>query len=88
MKGFVYILQDKTSGKFYIGSTNDIERRLYQHNHGHTITTKRMRKIILIFHQEFPSLEIARRIERKLKRLKRRDYIEKIISDGFIKLGL
>ena len=39
-----------------------------------------------IFKQEFESIVIARKIERRLKKLKRRDYIEKIISDGYIKI--
>ena len=40
----------------------------------------------LVFKQEFDSLETARKIERKIKNLKRKDYIEKIINDGYIKI--
>jgi predicted GIY-YIG superfamily endonuclease len=36
--------------------------------------------------QEYPTIEEARKIERKLKKLKRKDYISKIIKDGYIKI--
>jgi len=85
MEGFVYILRDSINGKLYIGSTNDITRRLYQHQHGHTSTTKRMQDIELVFSQKVLNIELARKIERRLKNLKRKDYIEKIIEDGYIK---
>lgn len=85
MSGFIYILKDK-GNKLYIGSTDNLERRMHQHESGHTQTTKRMKKITLVFHQEYPSLEQARQIEIKLKKLKRKDYIEKIIKDGYIKI--
>jgi predicted GIY-YIG superfamily endonuclease len=40
----------------------------------------------LCFSEQFDSLTKARRIESKIKLLKRKDYIEKIILDGYIKL--
>lgn len=85
MKGYVYILEN-TDRKFYIGSTDDVERRLKQHNSGHTHTTKRMGKLKLVFSQIFDTLEQARKIEFRLKALKRKDYIEKVIKDGYIKI--
>jgi predicted GIY-YIG superfamily endonuclease len=45
-----------------------------------------MKNVKLILAQEYNSLEDARRIELKLKRLKRKDYIAKIIADGIIKI--
>lgn len=85
MKGSVYILKD-ANNKLYIGSTDNIERRLYQHSRGSTHTTHRMDNPALVFSQEFESLKKAREVEKRLKKLKRKDYIEKIISDGYIKV--
>ncbi len=82
---FVYILKTE-SGKYYIGSTTDVERRLKQHQNGHTHSTKRLGEVSLIFSQEYPTLNDARYVELKLKKLKRRDYIEKIIREGKIKI--
>jgi len=85
MKAFVYILKDN-DGKFYIGSTNDLKRRLHQHDIGHTQTTRNMNGPKVVFSQEYDNLEQARKIERILKKLKRKDYIQKIIADGYIKM--
>lgn len=85
MNPCVYILKD-IKGAFYIGSTNDLARRMRQHLAGHTQTTDRMDKPSLLFNQQYPTLTEARKIERRLKKLKRKDYIENIIRDGYIKI--
>jgi len=85
MPAFVYILKDN-DGKLYIGSTNDLKRRLHQHDIGHTQTTRNMNKPKVVFSQEYDNLEQAWKIERRLKKLKRKDYIQKIIADGYIKM--
>ena len=82
---FVYILKSE-EGAFYIGSTLDINERLRHHAGGYTPSTKRLGKMHLVLSQEYPSLGEARAIERKLKKLKRKDYIQKIVTDGHIKL--
>jgi len=82
---YVYILKGSTD-KYYIGSTLDVERRLRQHMSGQTHSTKRMGHLDLIFTQKYSSLDEAQSVERKLKKLKRRDYIEKIVKEGFIKI--
>lgn len=84
MSGYVYILKDE-DGKFYIGSTNNLERRLLVHGRGHAKTTRRMNQPILVLSQEYTTLLEARKVELKLKKLKRKDYIEKIVADGYIK---
>jgi len=38
--------------------------------------------------QEYESLNLARKIETKIKKLKRKDYIEKIINDGYIRITI
>jgi len=83
--GYVYILKN-SKGDFYIGSTDNLDRRINQHISGHTYSTHRMQDLNLIFSQKFDSLQTARKIENKLKKLKRKDYIEKIIKDGYIKI--
>ena len=67
--GYVYILKSN-KGKFYVGSTNDLKRRFEQHISGYTHTTARMEKLELVFSQEYESLEKARYVELKLKKLK------------------
>ena len=83
--GYVYILQNE-KGHYYIGSTTNVEKRLQQHKQGHTPSTNRMMGLKLVFSQKFDTLERARYIECRLKKLKRHDYIDKIVNDGFIKI--
>lgn len=85
MKGFVYILKDE-QGVFYVGSTDKPDRRIIQHQKGYTQTTSRMENVQLVLLQECESLKVARQVERKVKSLKRKDYIEKMVRDGHIKL--
>jgi predicted GIY-YIG superfamily endonuclease len=87
MPAHVYILKDD-NGKYYVGSTNDFTRRIKQHDQKHTFTTRRMKNPKLVFSQEYPTLVAARNIEYRIKKLKRKDYIDKIVHDGFIKIDL
>jgi len=85
MPGFVYILQGDI-GRFYIGSTDRPAQRMAQHESGYTQTTRNMKNPWLVFQQEYPTLLKARQIEYRLKQLKRKDYIEKIIKEGYIRM--
>ena len=85
MKGFIYILKSDL-GVYYVGSTSDIDRRLRQHKSGTTRTTRNKNIQNLVFLQEYNFLSQARKIEKKIKNLKRKDYIERIIADGYIKV--
>ena len=82
---FVYILKSE-SGAFYIGSTLDINQRVRHHAGGYTPSTKRLGRMRLVLTQEYSTLKEARGIERQLKKLKRKDYIKRIVADGYIKL--
>ena len=84
--GWVYILKSMSDGRYYIGSTTNIKSRIRHHMAGATYSTKRFGKLQLVFSQQYGTLQEARSIERKLKKLKRRDYIEKIIAEGIIRM--
>lgn len=82
---FVYILHSLKSNSYYVGSTLNVNRRIKQHNSGNVASTKYKRPYKLIFSQEFKDIQQARKVEKKIKSWKRRDFIEKIIEDGYIK---
>jgi putative endonuclease len=84
---WVYILQEENNGRYYIGSTVDLKRRLEQHATNHTPTTTRFSLPKLVLSQEYKTLEDARKIERRLKKLKRRDYINQIVQEGNIRMN-
>lgn len=71
----VYILRSKIRGSLYVGSTTDLCQRLKHHKNGGTPTTKRFGEIELVFSQYYEDIKNARSIERKLKKLKRREEI-------------
>ncbi|OGG43983.1 hypothetical protein A2841_01325 [Candidatus Kaiserbacteria bacterium RIFCSPHIGHO2_01_FULL_48_10] len=81
----VYILQF-SKGEFYIGSTDNFDRRVKQHNNGHTHSTKRLGEGVLVLKQNYQTLKDARSVEYKLKKLKRHDYIAEIVQDGYIRI--
>ena len=82
---YVYILEGLKDGRYYIGSALHLEKRIRHHKAGGTPTTRRFGGVNLVFAQEHRTLIEARRIEQKLKRLKRKDYLKKIIQDGYTK---
>jgi len=58
-KGFTYILEcsDKS---FYTGSTNDLEKRLWEHNNGLGANyTKRRLPVKLIYFEEYDRIDLA-----------------------------
>ena len=64
---WVYLLRG-SNGRHYLGSTNDLERRLQEHKAGKTYSTRRLgREIELITSRECASLDEARALERQLK---------------------
>lgn len=82
----VYILRCINS-RYYIGSTNNLERRLNDHQQGKVKATRYIRPIALVFFQHCESLTGARKLEYQLKSKKSRIIIEQIMRDGYIKLS-
>lgn len=85
MTGFVYILKDERH-RYYIGSSKEPQKRFTRHLTGHVYTTRRMKNPRMVLCQEFDSISVARLVERRLKELKRKDYIDKIVQEGIIKM--
>ncbi len=58
---------------FYIGSTNDIQKRLHQHNNlkSGAHYTKIRRPVKLVYSENFETLNDARKREHSLKKLTR-----------------
>jgi putative endonuclease len=77
---FLYILYSSKRDKFYIGSTNDLQRRLNEHNNRHTPSTRGGEPWNLVYHEEFENKSDARKRERAIKAKKSRTYIEFLIS--------
>jgi len=63
---YVYLLRD-IEGKFYIGYTKDLKRRMQEHDDKKVYTSKRMNKPILIYHEAYLNESAAKEREKKLK---------------------
>lgn len=80
MSGIAYILQSLTDGRTYVGSTDNLQRRLKQHNSGQVKSTKRRVPFKIILTEEFETLTEARKRETWWKsgagRLKLKEYFK------------
>jgi len=89
MEGFLYILKSLKTGKYYIGSSINPEKRLVElHNKKKVKATKYQTLYVLLFKQKYPTVRESRIIERKLKMMKSKTIIDKIIKDDFCKLSV
>ena len=86
MKYFVYILKCR-DGTLYTGSTNDLEKRLREHNHAKNGAhyTKIRRPVELVYSEAFPTFSKARAREAELKRLSRKKKLDLIKKRGSFK---
>ena len=65
---FVYILHCN-NGAYYVGITNDLERRVYEHQNGlnHKAFTHDKRPVNLVFHERFGDVNQAILFEKQVK---------------------
>ena len=75
-----YILYSETTDKFYIGSTQDLEKRLQRHNSKHMIATKAGVPWKVVWFQNFETRAEAYSKEMEIKKKKSRKYIEWLID--------
>lgn len=78
MKYFTYILEcaDKT---LYVGSTNDLVKRLYQHNDSKNCVahyTKIRRPVVLKYSEKFRTYKKSRAREGEFKRMSREEKLK------------
>lgn len=65
---YVYLLKSTKDGKLYIGFTNDLKRRILEHNSGLSKSTKSRRPFKLIYYEAYTSEKDAKQREKMLKR--------------------
>ncbi|MBU1085346.1 MAG: GIY-YIG nuclease family protein [Candidatus Beckwithbacteria bacterium] len=67
MKYFVYLLKSLTHNYYYVGLTNNLKRRIKQHNQGKVKSTKHYQPFKLMLVKEFSDRISARDFEKFLK---------------------
>ena len=76
---YVYILKSQSSGEYYIGQTQNLEKRIIRHNSGQSRYTKGRGPWQIVYKVEFISRSEAISLEKKLKSQKSRTFLEKLI---------
>ena len=80
---YVYILASKRIGTLYVGVTNDLVRRIYEHKSGLVEGfTKKYGVHQLVYYEEFDSISDALEREKKIKKWKRSWKVELIERDN------
>lgn len=78
---YVYILASKKNGTLYIGVTNDLQRRIWEHKNNQIKGfTSKYKVNILVYCEEFNDINLAIAREKQLKKWNRKwktDLIEK-----------
>jgi putative endonuclease len=79
---YVYILYSPSSDKYYVGHTDDMERRLHEHNNPEkegTFTSKHRPWRSEAVFQCSPDRSDAMKAERFIKKQKSRRFIERLV---------
>ena len=77
-KYYVYAIKSLSRNNIYVGLTNNLERRIYDHNKGYNRTTKPYSPFLTIYTQDFNSRIEARLREKYLKSGVGKDFLRKL----------
>jgi putative endonuclease len=77
---FVYVIESLVDGRLYVGFTENIEKRLKEHNTGKTRSTKGYIPWFIVYKEEVIDRISARKREKYLKSGCGKEYIKKIIG--------
>lgn len=81
---YAYVLQSLKNGRLYTGSTNNLERRLSEHNAGQSKYTKHTAPFELVYKEVYNTRVDAFKREMFLKTGKGRDEIKKLLQAAVI----
>ena len=64
---YVYILKSDKDNELYVGSTNDLRRRIREHQKGSSFSTSFRRPFTLVYYEAYRNERDARTREQRLK---------------------
>ena len=76
---FVYILKSNLHKKSYVGMTENVERRLSEHNAGDQFYTSRYKPWSIVRVEEYGTRELARKREKYLKSVAGRKFLKNVV---------
>ena len=77
---FTYILRNSNTGRHYIGSTNNLERRIKEHNRGQTTSTRTAGTWRVLFKETHLTSRDAKKREKEIKSFKGGNLFKKLIG--------
>ena len=80
---YVYILVNESKTKTYVGSTENLNKRLEEHNAGKVKSSKPYRPYKILYWEEFDSLAEARRREAYYKNTSGRRRLSVILQRNY-----
>lgn len=84
---YVYVIQSQVNDRLYIGQTNNLERRLDEHNSGKSIYTKTIKPFTLLYNETFATRKEAVNREIELKSGKGREWLKAYMMTRAVALG-
>ena len=80
MPYYIYILYSKSKNRYYVGHSDNLLRRIPEHNAARCKATKFGVPWILVFSKSFNSRAEAMKEEYGIKKMKSRKFIERFIA--------
>ncbi|MBI5733429.1 MAG: GIY-YIG nuclease family protein [Candidatus Kerfeldbacteria bacterium] len=84
---YVYVLRSLKDKRFYIGSTNNLKKRVEDHNKGKNISTAKRIPLQLVYYEAFFSRTDALRREKYFKTSKGKTTLRLMVRDYLIVAG-
>ena len=78
----MYIIRSKKTDRYYTGHTDEVKRRMVEHNAGMSKYTMRDRPWELMYTEYYETRSAAMKREKEIKSKKSRKYIEELIKAG------
>ena len=77
---YIYVLHSLKDSTFYVGLTNNVQRRMAQHNHGYGSTTRPHAPYQLLLSEEFATRQEAHEREKYYKSGVGREKIKTLVA--------
>lgn len=81
---YTYVLKSEKDGKCYTGCTNDLRKRLSQHNNGESVYTKNRGPFIIIYYEACLSKGHAMAREKYLKTGMGKRYLKNRLGASYL----
>jgi len=78
---YVYIIRNNTNGRFYIGSTNNVERRIAEHNRSKKRSVTHFGQYYFIYSEKYANRSEAYQREMQIKAYKGGNSFKKLLRE-------